>query len=378
MYATRLFKLLLVALSIVCVAQASWIDLNKIHLNERRIVRRQSPSQQASEDTQPSATVPADEPSATDAAPEDTAVPTQSDTQPTATDTVDTAQPSEQPSDEPSQPSATAAPSTADDPVETTAAEESATDAAPSTAAERSTAANTEPTETAAAPTHSDATDDTDSTIPSATDDSTAAQSTDDAPEPTATSTGGSGSGSSSRPSNDDSSNTDTWDEASSTAEDGETMTTARPVTSTHIAVVTRTNSEGDLETMTSTSITTSTPGLSSDDDDSSSGMSTKTRNTVIGVVVGIGGAIVVGALGLVAWRIWGRKKHTDEADGLMDFHDNNSGTIPNLTNGPYHGVEKTEYGGAAAVASGPPRSPFQSTLDTYHQPTPVNASSNF
>jgi hypothetical protein len=101
--------------------------------------------------------------------------------------------------------------------------------------------------------------------------------------------------------------------------------------------------------------------------------MSAKTRNTVIGVVVGIGGAIVVGALGLVAWRIWGRKKHQEEADGLMDFNENNSRPS---SNGPYHSVEKTEYGSVGS--SGPQRSPFQSTLDTYHQPTPVNASSNF
>jgi hypothetical protein len=145
-------------------------------------------------------------------------------------------------------------------------------------------------------------------------------------------------------------------------------------VTSTHIAVVTRTNSDGNLETMTTTSVSTSTPGLSDGDDDgSSSGMSTKTRNTVIGVVVGIGGAIVVGALGLVAWRIWGRKKHNDEADGLMDFDESNS--RPN-SNGPYHSVEKTEYGSVGSA--GPQRSPFASTLDTYHQPTHVNASSNF
>ncbi|KNA98796.1 hypothetical protein FOXG_03043 [Fusarium oxysporum f. sp. lycopersici 4287] len=163
-------------------------------------------------------------------------------------------------------------------------------------------------------------------------------------------------------------------DEASSTAAEKNTRTTARPVTSTHVAVVTRTNSDGDLETMTTTSVSTSTPGLSDGGDDgSSSGMSAKTRNTVIGVVVGIGGAIVVGALGLVAWRIWGRKKHQEEADGLMDFNENNSRPS---SNGPYHSVEKTEYGSVGS--SGPQRSPFQSTLDTYHQPTPVNASSNF
>ncbi len=90
--------------------------------------------------------------------------------------------------------------------------------------------------------------------------------------------------------------------------------------------------------------------------------MSTKTRNTVIGVVVGVGGAIILGALGLVAWRVWGRKKQNDEADGLMDYN-------MNLAQ-----QEKPEHGGSPP----PQRTPFQSTLENYHQPTHVNASSNF
>lgn len=116
---------------------------------------------------------------------------------------------------------------------------------------------------------------------------------------------------------------------------------------------------------MTSTTKTTSTPGLTSGDGETS-GMSTKTRNTVIGVVVGVGGAIVLGALGLVGWRIWGRKKHNEENDGLMDYD-------MTATTG---GVEKSERGSSAG---GTQRStPFQSTLENYHQPGQVNASSNF
>lgn len=94
--------------------------------------------------------------------------------------------------------------------------------------------------------------------------------------------------------------------------------------------------------------------------------MSTKTRNTVIGVVVGVGGAIVLGALGLVAWRIWGRKKHSEENDGLMAYDMAATG-----------GMEKSERGSSAGGAH-TQRSPFQSTLENYHQPGQVTASSNF
>jgi hypothetical protein len=65
-----------------------------------------------------------------------------------------------------------------------------------------------------------------------------------------------------------------------------------------------------------------------------------------------------------VAWRIWGRKKNTpDENDDLMG----------------------TRFGSAAGEKSttGSPStaSPFQSTLEGYHNPAAkgnVNASSNF
>lgn len=140
---------------------------------------------------------------------------------------------------------------------------------------------------------------------------------------------------------------------------------TPTPVVSTIIEVVTSTNTDGSKTTFSTTSKTTSTPGLSSGNGETS-GMSPKTRNTVIGVVVGVGGAIVLGALGLVAWRIWGRKKHTEENDGLMDYDMSTTG-----------GVEKSERGSSAGGPQAQ-RTPFQSTLENYHQPGQVNASSNF
>ncbi|KAK2608462.1 hypothetical protein QQS21_003032 [Conoideocrella luteorostrata] len=148
-----------------------------------------------------------------------------------------------------------------------------------------------------------------------------------------------------------------------STSSSSYESTATTPVISTKVEVVTSTRSDGSKATMTSTTTTTSTPGLSSGDSETS-GMTPKTRNTVIGVVVGVGGAIVLGALGLVAYRIWGRKKQSEENDGLMDY---------DMSATP--GAEKSERGSSAG---GNQRTPFQSTLENYHQPGQVNASSNF
>jgi hypothetical protein len=87
-----------------------------------------------------------------------------------------------------------------------------------------------------------------------------------------------------------------------------------------------------------------------------------KTKTTIIGVVCGVGGAIILVGLGIVAWRIWGRKKSEDEDDGLMGFRGGSSGH------------EKS-----GSVSATGPANPFQSTLENYHNPTKqVNASSNF
>uniref|UniRef100_A0A1Y1L9R2 Mid2 domain-containing protein n=1 Tax=Photinus pyralis TaxID=7054 RepID=A0A1Y1L9R2_PHOPY len=143
------------------------------------------------------------------------------------------------------------------------------------------------------------------------------------------------------------------------------TSSTPTPVVQTSVQVWTGTNTNGSKTVFSSTTRTTSTPGLTSGDGETT-GMSTKTRNTVIGVVVGVGGTIVLGALGLVAWRIWGRKKHSEENDGLMAYDMSATG-----------GMEKTERGSSAGGAH-TQRSPFQSTLENYHQPGQVTASSNF
>jgi len=92
--------------------------------------------------------------------------------------------------------------------------------------------------------------------------------------------------------------------------------------------------------------------------------MSTKTKNTIIGVVVGIVGAAILAGLFIVAWRIWGRKKDNDDDDGLMGYRNGSSG----------QGHEKNN----SVSATGAPN-PFQNTLENYHNPVKnVNASSNF
>lgn len=142
--------------------------------------------------------------------------------------------------------------------------------------------------------------------------------------------------------------------------------TTAEPVTSTSIIVITAT--DGSVSSSTAVSVSTPTPGLneSSSSSSGSSGMSPQTRKTIIGVVVGVGGAIVLAVGGLFAWRIWGRKKANEENDGLMSYNNGAEG--------------KSEVGGlnAGSTQTGGARSPFQSTLESYHAPSNVNASSNF
>ncbi|KAG5947383.1 hypothetical protein E4U59_001204 [Claviceps monticola] len=149
------------------------------------------------------------------------------------------------------------------------------------------------------------------------------------------------------------------------TASEASSFISATPVISTKVEVITQVLSNGSKAVVTTTTRTTSTPapGLSSDEGETT-GMTTKTRNTVIGVVVGVGGSIVLGALALVAWRIWGRKRRGEEHDVLMDYDLSTPGA-----------AEKSERGSSAG---GPQRTPFQSTLENYHQPTQANPSSNF
>ena len=114
--------------------------------------------------------------------------------------------------------------------------------------------------------------------------------------------------------------------------------------------------------TSTSTPTASSEASLNTDNKSSgsSSGLSSSDKKIIIGVVVGVGGAIVLGVLGVVFWRI--QKKR-----------------------GEGYGDEDADLMGGTAVGTGPREkapspgaTPFKNTLDQYHNPGPVNAASNF
>lgn len=118
------------------------------------------------------------------------------------------------------------------------------------------------------------------------------------------------------------------------------------------------------MSTTASDTAATNSPSLSGSEKDSSdSGLSESNKKVVIGVVVGVGGALVIGIIGIVIWRMRSKKgsgNDTDEAADLM------SGTAVGTGN-----REK-----APSPAAG--GTPFRSTLDQYHNPGPVNAAANF
>ncbi|OAX77840.1 hypothetical protein ACJ72_07857 [Emergomyces africanus] len=108
----------------------------------------------------------------------------------------------------------------------------------------------------------------------------------------------------------------------------------------------------------------TPAPGLGNEDGGSrgSSGLSDSSKKTIIGVVVGVGGAVILGGLAFVAWRL--RRKRN--ARGLGDDDDlMNAGTAVGSS------THETSTMGTT-------HSPFKTTLDQYHHPGGVNASSNF
>ncbi|KAL9001197.1 MAG: hypothetical protein Q9169_000381 [Polycauliona sp. 2 TL-2023] len=112
----------------------------------------------------------------------------------------------------------------------------------------------------------------------------------------------------------------------------------------------------------TSSVTTTRNPAALNENEGGSntSGLDDSQKRIVIGVVVGIGGAILLGGIAIVAWRIWGRKPRTaDDDNDLMASHPGSSG----------HEKHSSVSG----------QSPFRSTLDQYHNQTgPVNTASNF
>lgn len=147
-------------------------------------------------------------------------------------------------------------------------------------------------------------------------------------------------------------------------SEPSPSVTTPTTITSTLIQTIT--NDDGQLTTQTSVTTSTGVPSLTGDGGNGQTGMSTGTRNTIIGVVVGVGGAIIVAAIAFAAWRIRGRRRKSEENDGLIGYGGYTAGA-----------AEKPEsYSRAGSGSTGP--TPFQSTLENYHAPTQVNQASNF
>ena len=108
-----------------------------------------------------------------------------------------------------------------------------------------------------------------------------------------------------------------------------------------------------------STSVTTPTAAAGSLNDGSSggtsSGLSESGKNALIGVLVGVGGALILGGLGFVLWRLYGQKKRRNDDDDILM--------------GGTGGPEKFSNDS----------SPFRSNLDQYHNPAgQVNTASNF
>ncbi|EEA27482.1 hypothetical protein EYB25_001522 [Talaromyces marneffei] len=154
------------------------------------------------------------------------------------------------------------------------------------------------------------------------------------------------------------------------TTSDPPSTTSAAPSSETDTTITRTTTIGGVATTETSTSSASSTsstgtssPSFSSGSSGASSGLSKSAKNTIIGVVVGVGGAIILAGVAFVAWRVWGRNKHDpdNDEDDLMS-----AGTAV--------GSNLREKAPSPASSG----TPFRSTLDQYHNPGPVNAASNF
>lgn len=265
---------------------------------------------------------------------------------------------------------AASSPSTTEEPTTASADDTTTTEPAPTTTEQPTTTDATSPTAeptTTQDPTQ-DPTPTTDGQTTTTEASPTAGPTTTDGPTATSTTTGGGAGGSSGT--------------ATATATDAGTSTTAEPTTTnapsttlssytsvvTEVTVVT-TRDESGQETTFQTSTTRTSTGASlvtSQPDTSSNNpsMAQGTRNIIIGVTVGVGGAIVLGVAGLLFWRLRNKRRNSEESEDLVSYG--------NGFGGPGT-AEKSE-----APSNPGGRSPFQSTLESYHAPTQTNAASNF
>jgi hypothetical protein len=109
----------------------------------------------------------------------------------------------------------------------------------------------------------------------------------------------------------------------------------------------------------TGQAITTDPPETQKGTESSGGGLSKEKQSIIGGVVGGVGGALLLGGIALVCWRMWGRKKRVSADDDDINF---NTGSA--LGDKP---------------ASGAANTPFQNNLEQYHNPGGrPNAAANF
>jgi len=149
-------------------------------------------------------------------------------------------------------------------------------------------------------------------------------------------------------------------------------MTTLSPTTRrsviTIFSTITSGTNTGQVSSSVFTSTTVETPivqassgGQNQGPNSRSEALKPATRNTIIGAVVGVGGALLVGGLVIFAWRLKRRRVNPVDEDDLM-----------RRDGSPL-------AAGRDMRTTSPEESPFKSTLDQYHKPPgTVNASSNF
>ncbi|KAF9891144.1 hypothetical protein FE257_005080 [Aspergillus nanangensis] len=149
--------------------------------------------------------------------------------------------------------------------------------------------------------------------------------------------------------------------DAPTTSSDHTTKVPVKTITTIH--TISGTPIQTTMTSSATDASATESPGLNGESkDEGSSGLGPEQKKIVIGVVVGVGGAIILGAIAVVAWRIRARRRAALDNDDSADL------------------MSGTALGTGAREKAPSPNSgtPFRSTLDQYHNPGPVNAASNF
>ncbi|KAF2742397.1 hypothetical protein M011DRAFT_412659 [Sporormia fimetaria CBS 119925] len=139
-----------------------------------------------------------------------------------------------------------------------------------------------------------------------------------------------------------------------------EFTTVIKTVTNGQTMDVTSTGQRTDVFT-TGQAVSTEMPLPQNGDGDSGSGgLSDSNKKIIGGVVGGVGGAILLGGIAIVLWRVYGRKNRVSEDDD--DIMANTGAAL-----------------GDKPTSSGTGQSPFQSHLEQYHNPGGrPNAAANF